>query len=70
MEAFESIGPSFATASETSALCDLYNGISAMNFSQEVLSAQSQKLAVLHCAGLRWSDLGEPSRVLSVLNGL
>ncbi len=70
MEAFDRIRPSFATASEASALCDLYGRISSTSFSQDVLSAQSSKLAVLHCAGLRWSDLGEPSRVLSVLHNL
>jgi mannose-1-phosphate guanylyltransferase len=70
MEAFDRIRPSFTTASEASALSDLYGGISSTSFSQEVLSAQSTKLAVLHCAGLRWSDLGEPSRVVSVLHNL
>jgi mannose-1-phosphate guanylyltransferase len=66
--AFENIRPSFTTASEASALCDVYGGISASSFSQDVLSVQSGDLTAPRCAGLRWSDLGEPSRVLSVLN--
>ena len=38
VEAFESIRPFFSAASETAALCDLYAGIRATNFSQDVLS--------------------------------
>jgi mannose-1-phosphate guanylyltransferase len=70
MDAFERIQHTFTTASEASALHDLYSGISGTSFSQDVLSAQPTELAVLHCAGLKWSDLGEPSRVLSVLHNL
>jgi len=67
VEAFESIRPSFFTVSERAALCDLYSGIRATSFSQDVLSVCPQDLAVLCGTGLGWSDLGEPSRVLSVL---
>lgn len=70
MEAFERIRQSFTTTSESLALCDLYRGLSDISFSKDVLSAQSRKLAVLQCAGLKWSDLGDPGRVLSVLNDL
>jgi mannose-1-phosphate guanylyltransferase len=66
-EAFESIRSSLFTASERTALCDLYCRIRATNFSQDVLSVQQNGLAVLRAAGLGWSDLGEPSRVRSVL---
>lgn len=67
VEAFESIRPSFSKASERAALCDLYTSIRATNFSQDVLSLYPRNLAVLRGTGLGWSDLGEPSRVLSVL---
>lgn len=67
VEAFESIRPSFSTAYERLALCDLYAGIRATSFSQDVLSVYPHDLAVLRGTGLGWSDLGEPSRVLSVL---
>jgi mannose-1-phosphate guanylyltransferase len=70
VDGFERIRSSFTTASEASELSDLYSGISATSFSQDVLSTQSRGLAVLHCAGLKWTDLGEPSRVLSVLHNL
>ena len=66
-EAFESIRPSFSTASERAALCDLYSDIRAASFSRDVLSAQPNGLAVLRATGLGWSDLGEPGRVFSVL---
>lgn len=37
------------------------------NFSLDVLSARTGNLAVLCGTGLGWNDLGEPNRVLSVL---
>jgi mannose-1-phosphate guanylyltransferase len=64
---FESIRSSLFTATERTALCDLYSRISATSFSQDVLSAQPNALAVLRANGLGWSDLGESSRVRSVL---
>jgi mannose-1-phosphate guanylyltransferase len=67
VEAFESTRPFFSAASETAALCDLYAGIRATSFSQDVLSMCPHDLAVLRGTGLGWSDLGEPSRVLSIL---
>ncbi len=71
--AFESIGRSFSTEAERWSLRGLYSGIREINFSSEVLSAHSHDsvypcdLAVLRGIGLVWSDLGEPSRVFSVL---
>ena len=67
VELFESIRSSLFTAAERTALCELYSGIGATSFSQDVLSAQPNALAVLRATGLGWSDLGEPSRVRSVL---
>jgi mannose-1-phosphate guanylyltransferase len=67
VEAFESTRPSFSVASETATLCDLYASIRATNFSQDVLSMYPHDLAVLCGTGLGWSDLGDPRRVLSLL---
>jgi mannose-1-phosphate guanylyltransferase len=67
VELFESIRSSLFTASERTALYDLYSGIGATSFSQDVLSGQPNNLAVLRATGLGWSDLGDPSRVRSVL---
>ena len=65
--AFESIGSSFSTASGDQELRELYSSIPATSFSQDVMSARPTDLAVLCATGLGWSDLGEPGRVLSVL---
>jgi len=67
LNAFEVIRTSLFTAHEGAALRDLYSGIRSANFSQDVLSIQTNGLAVLRATGLGWSDLGEPGRVLSVI---
>jgi mannose-1-phosphate guanylyltransferase len=69
VNAFESLRPSSDTVSETEALCELYAGMDASNFSHEVLATQPNDLAVLCGTGLGWSDLGEPERVRAVLEG-
>jgi mannose-1-phosphate guanylyltransferase len=66
-DAFKAIGGSLSTPAEREALTSLYAGIPTSGFSDEVLSACADSLAVLRCSGLGWSDLGEPVRVLSVL---
>jgi mannose-1-phosphate guanylyltransferase len=67
-EAFEAIRRSLFTAHERAAMRDLYSGIRSTNFSQDVLSTRSRiAWPVLRATGLGWSDLGEPGRVLSVL---
>jgi mannose-1-phosphate guanylyltransferase len=65
--AFESIWSSFSTVSKEKELRALYSSIPAMCFSQEVMAVRPADLAVLCATGLGWSDLGEPGRVLSVL---
>jgi mannose-1-phosphate guanylyltransferase len=67
VESFESIRPSFLTRSETTEVRDLYSVIRTSDFSRDVLSVEPDELAVLRGIGLGWSDMGEPSRVLSVL---
>jgi mannose-1-phosphate guanylyltransferase len=67
LDEFESIRSSFSTASEETALRHLYSRIRSASFSQEVMSMRPHDLAVLCATGLGWSDLGEPGRVLSVL---
>jgi mannose-1-phosphate guanylyltransferase len=69
LAAFESILSSFSTASEEEDLRGLYSGIPTTSFSQDVMSLRPTDLAVLCASGLGWSDLGEPGRVLSVLEG-
>ena len=67
VSSFESIQPTFFTGAEREALLDLYSGIPASDFSQQVLSAHPRALAVLPARHLGWSDLGDAARVLSVL---
>jgi mannose-1-phosphate guanylyltransferase len=69
LAAFESILSSFSTASEEKELRALYSSIPTTSFSQDVMSLRPRDLAVLSASGLGWSDLGEPGRVLSVLEG-
>jgi len=45
----------------------LYRSIESIDFSQKVLAARPMNLAVLPVRGCRWSDLGEPKRVISLM---
>lgn len=67
LDRFESIRSSSLTASADTELGELYSGIPTISFSQDVMSVRPMDLAVLCATGLGWSDLGEPGRVLSVL---
>ena len=68
VDSFESIRQSFFTTAEPATVRHLYSVIHARSFSEDVLSVQPHRLAVLRGISLGWSDLGEPSRVLSILN--
>ncbi|HEY6246052.1 MAG TPA: sugar phosphate nucleotidyltransferase [Pyrinomonadaceae bacterium] len=64
---FAAIVPSFETPAESSQLRELYSWIPSTNFSQEVLAMRPDDLAVMRVEKVGWSDLGEPSRVLTTL---
>jgi mannose-1-phosphate guanylyltransferase len=66
-DSFESIQPALFTAREDAALRDIYSEMQSASFSHEVLSTQPCGLAMVCSGNLGWSDLGEASRVLSVL---
>jgi hypothetical protein len=51
---------------EYAALSEIFAGIPASNFSQEVLAARPNDLAVFPVRGLTWTDLDEPQRLESV----
>ena len=68
IKSFASIRQALFTTAEPSAIRDLYSTIRTASFSEDVLSVQPNHLAVLRSTGLGWSDLGEPSRVLSILD--
>ena len=64
---FESMWATTTPGMEDEALRDLYRKVPATNFSDEVLAARPSDLVVIRARGLGWSDLGEPGRVLSML---
>ena len=64
---FTAIAPTFESAAERKALRALYNRIKDSNFSHQVLAVRPQDLAVMRVEDVGWSDLGEPTRVLSTL---
>lgn len=69
-ELFSAVAPSFETPSEFIHLRELYSCIPSTNFSQEVLATRPDDLAVMKVDKVGWSDLGDPSRVLTTLASL
>ena len=55
------------SATEEQVLKRLYSEIVSENFSKEVLAQRPGDLSVLQLSGVRWTDLGEPQRVVSTL---
>jgi mannose-1-phosphate guanylyltransferase len=64
---FGAIGPALDTTAEPTALSKLYSEIPEADFSHEVLTRRPNDLAVMRVGEVGWSDLGEPTRVLSTL---
>jgi mannose-1-phosphate guanylyltransferase len=64
---FRAITPSFDTVAEAAGLRELYSSIGDTNFSHQVLALRPDDLTVLKVERVGWSDLGDPSRVLSTL---
>ena len=65
--AFERIAPAIGKPHEAAIVGALYSRLRDSNFSQEVLTAQASRLAVLPVTGIEWSDWGDPGRVLGSL---
>ena len=66
-ERFDAVRPVLNTPDEERRIEELYAQLHETNFSQQVLAARPEDLAVLPVSGLRWSDLGQPERVLSTM---
>jgi len=64
---FAAISPTFGTISEKAAVHQIYAKLPEVNFSHEVLARRPNDLAVMRVGDVEWSDLGEPTRVLSAL---
>jgi mannose-1-phosphate guanylyltransferase len=63
--AFASATPLFGTDDEPTMMKKLYALLGETNFSDRVLALVPERLTVLKVSGIRWSDLGEPKRVLA-----
>jgi hypothetical protein len=59
--------PSLMTSSEGRTIEKLYGSIDAADFSRKVLARGPMNLAVFPVRGCRWSDLGEPERVINLI---
>ena len=55
------------TARERALVNELYSSLPEINFSHEVLTVRAHDLSVMKVDDVGWSDLGEPSRVLTTL---
>ncbi|MGH9875259.1 MAG: sugar phosphate nucleotidyltransferase [Pyrinomonadaceae bacterium] len=66
-ESFTDLVPWFGGGAESFRVSALYSRISETNFSHQVLATRSKDLAVMRVGDVGWSDLGEPTRVLSTL---
>lgn len=66
-DSFSALVPTFGTAAERNALHGFYARIPETNFSHQVLAMRPDDLAVMRVGQVGWSDLGEPTRVLSTL---
>jgi mannose-1-phosphate guanylyltransferase len=65
-DAFWQLRPLIGTSAESPAVTLLYQHLRESNFFHEVLARKPARLAVIKVAGLKWSDLGEPQRVMVV----
>jgi mannose-1-phosphate guanylyltransferase len=63
--AFASAMPLSRTDDEPTMMKKLYALLGETNFSDRVLALVPERLTVLKVSGIRWSDLGEPKRVLA-----
>lgn len=64
---FSRISSTFETQEERHALREVYSTIQESNFSHGVLAKRPLDLTVMRVGDVGWSDLGEPTRVLSTL---
>jgi mannose-1-phosphate guanylyltransferase len=55
------------TSAETDAVDKLFADLPSLNFSEAILAGCPSELSVLPTTGVRWNDLGEPSRVMATL---
>jgi mannose-1-phosphate guanylyltransferase len=66
--AFKQASASLASRDEEAAAEALYAKLESVGFSEQILSRCPPNLAVQRVDDVKWSDLGEPNRVLDVLS--
>jgi mannose-1-phosphate guanylyltransferase len=64
VDSFLSIWRTLGSPSESAAVERLYRTLPAADFSQDILAARPEALAVLSVSGVAWEDLGHPRRIL------
>ena len=64
---FARLRSAIGTIREEDVVRQVYRDIAPTDFSSQVLACFPDELAVLPVAGVNWSDLGEPKRLLEVL---
>jgi len=69
-EKFDRVKSILHTSGEEMAIRTLYKNLPEINFSTEVLTKSAKDLSVIPVMGSKWSDLGNPRRVLSALSVL
>jgi len=67
LEVFQSTLIASGCNSETQIPDSLYDWVSPMDFSRQVLSPGARHLVTLRLGDMEWHDLGDPDRVLSAL---
>ena len=58
------------TVAEHGAVRALYRHLAPLSFADDVLASRPANLAVLPVEGVRWSDWGQPKRVMETLGRL
>ncbi len=66
--AFARVRSAIGTLFEPEIVGDLYDRLPAADFSRDVLQRTPANLTVLPVTGIGWTDLGEPRRVMDLLN--
>jgi mannose-1-phosphate guanylyltransferase len=66
-QAFEPMRAPGSPQTDEEVMRAAYDGIESADFSQSILSATPERLRVLCLGDVGWSDLGEPGRVMGVL---
>jgi hypothetical protein len=66
-EAFDAMKRARTLSEEVEIARAVYDSIPTLDFSRDVASLRSERLAVIDLPLAGWTDLGEPSRVLDVL---